>query len=157
MNECILVVDDDPEIVRAIAILLEKEGYQVLKAYNGMEALEQAGEEAIAGLIRAIAGESAYDTLVVDIGSGRRTALSVMKLCRVIYMPIREDPVSLAKLKELEQYFSQTGNGMLRERIKRLKLPYHGSFGRGDYIDQLLWGELGDYVRQLLRGSSVGG
>ena len=31
MNECILVVDDDPEIVRAIAILLEKEGYQVLK------------------------------------------------------------------------------------------------------------------------------
>ena len=34
MNECILVVDDDPEIVRAIAILLEKEGYQVLKAYN---------------------------------------------------------------------------------------------------------------------------
>lgn len=24
MNECILVVDDDPEIVRAIAILLEK-------------------------------------------------------------------------------------------------------------------------------------
>ena len=59
--------------------------------------------------------------------------------------------------KVLEQYFSQTGNGMLRERIKRLKLPYHGSFGRGDYIDQLLWGELGDYVRQLLRGSSVGG
>ena len=121
------------------------------------EDLDQAGEEAIAGLIRAIAGESAYDTLVVDIGSGRRTALSVMKLCRVIYMPIREDPVSLAKLKELEQYFSQTGNGMLRERIKRLKLPYHGSFGRSDYIDQLLWGELGDYVRQLLRGSSVGG
>ena len=56
------------------------------------EDLDQAGEEAIAGLIRAIAGESAYDTLVVDIGSGRRTALSVMKLCRVIYMPIREDP-----------------------------------------------------------------
>ena len=33
MNECILVVDDDPEIVRAIAILLEKEGYQVLKRF----------------------------------------------------------------------------------------------------------------------------
>ena len=29
MSECILVVDDDREIVRAIAILLEKEGYQV--------------------------------------------------------------------------------------------------------------------------------
>ncbi len=42
MNECILVVDDDREIVKAIAILLEKEGYRVLKAYNGMEALDCA-------------------------------------------------------------------------------------------------------------------
>ena len=28
MNECILVADDDREIVKAIAILLEKEGYR---------------------------------------------------------------------------------------------------------------------------------
>ena len=42
MNECILVVDDDAEIVRAISIILEKEGYRVLRAYNGMEALDLA-------------------------------------------------------------------------------------------------------------------
>lgn len=115
------------------------------------EDLDQAGEEAIEGLIRKIAEESTYDTVVVDIGSGRRTALAIMKLCRIVYMPIREDPVSMAKLEELENYLTQTGNGRLNERIKRLKLPYHGSFGRNDYIDQLLWGELGDYVRQILR------
>lgn len=40
MNECILVADDDKEIVKAIAILLEKEGYRILKAYDGMQALE---------------------------------------------------------------------------------------------------------------------
>ena len=38
MNEgSILVVDDDREIVRSIAIHLEKEGYSVLCAYNGLE------------------------------------------------------------------------------------------------------------------------
>lgn len=31
MNECVLVVDDDREIVKAIALLLEKEGYRVRK------------------------------------------------------------------------------------------------------------------------------
>lgn len=41
-QETILVVDDDREIAGAIALALEKEGYQVLKAYNGKEALEQA-------------------------------------------------------------------------------------------------------------------
>ncbi len=39
-QEHILVVDDDREIVKAIAILLEQEGYQVLKAYDGMQALD---------------------------------------------------------------------------------------------------------------------
>ena len=47
MNECVLVVDDDPEIVNAIAITLEREGYQVLKAYDGMEALEHALNPAV--------------------------------------------------------------------------------------------------------------
>ena len=40
MSECILVVDDDREIVKAISILLEGEGFQVLKAYDGLQALD---------------------------------------------------------------------------------------------------------------------
>ena len=36
----ILVCDDDKEIVKAIEIYLSKEGYNILKAYNGYEALE---------------------------------------------------------------------------------------------------------------------
>lgn len=36
----ILVCDDDKEIVEAIAIYLEQEGYHILKAYDGMEALD---------------------------------------------------------------------------------------------------------------------
>lgn len=36
----ILVVDDDREIVRAIATLLEREDMNVYRAYNGLEALE---------------------------------------------------------------------------------------------------------------------
>ena len=38
----ILVVDDDREIVRAIAINLEREGFEVLCAYDGLQALETA-------------------------------------------------------------------------------------------------------------------
>ena len=37
-KKTILVVDDDREIVRAIALNLESEGYHVLKAYDGIEA-----------------------------------------------------------------------------------------------------------------------
>ena len=37
---CILVVDDDREIVRSLGKLLEREGYGVKKAYDGKEALD---------------------------------------------------------------------------------------------------------------------
>ena len=43
----ILVVDDDKEIVKAIEIYLNKEGYNIIKAYNGEEALKQLEENEI--------------------------------------------------------------------------------------------------------------
>ena len=38
--QTILVCDDDKEIVEAIEIYLSQEGYKVLKAYDGEEALK---------------------------------------------------------------------------------------------------------------------
>ena len=43
----ILVVDDDREIVDSIGIFLAGEGYQVLKAYDGLEALEMLSENQV--------------------------------------------------------------------------------------------------------------
>ena len=40
-NETILIVDDNKEIVYSISELLKFEGYQVEKAYDGMEALDR--------------------------------------------------------------------------------------------------------------------
>lgn len=50
----ILVCDDEKEIVEAIEIYLAQEGYEVLKAYDGMEALKIIKEESI-------------DLLVIDV------------------------------------------------------------------------------------------
>ncbi len=43
----ILVVDDDKEIVGAIEIYLKKEGYHIIKAYNGNQAIQMIKEKEI--------------------------------------------------------------------------------------------------------------
>jgi len=43
----ILIVDDDKEIVESIAIFLSGENYDVLKAYNGMDALDILNENEV--------------------------------------------------------------------------------------------------------------
>ncbi|MBQ0001003.1 MAG: response regulator transcription factor [Clostridiales bacterium] len=50
----ILVCDDDKEIVEAIDIYLSQEGYQVLKAYDGLQAIEMLKKNPV-------------DLLVIDI------------------------------------------------------------------------------------------
>ena len=40
MCENILIVDDDREIVEAIEFYLKPEGFNILKAYDGLEAIE---------------------------------------------------------------------------------------------------------------------
>lgn len=50
----ILVCDDDKDIVEAISIYLEQEGYTVLKAYDGVEAISALRSQPV-------------DLLIIDI------------------------------------------------------------------------------------------
>ena len=43
----ILVCDDEKDIVSALKIYLASEGYEVVEAYNGEEALRRIGEQEI--------------------------------------------------------------------------------------------------------------
>ena len=42
MNRTILVVDDDKKIVDLVSLYLKRDGYSVLAAYDGQEALDTA-------------------------------------------------------------------------------------------------------------------
>jgi len=41
----ILIVDDDPDIVESVTMVLEKNGHDVIGAYGGVEGLEKAKKE----------------------------------------------------------------------------------------------------------------
>ena len=51
MNEKILLVDDDPDILDAVSIILEAQGYQVSTAHDGIEGLATIKAEQPALLI----------------------------------------------------------------------------------------------------------
>ena len=54
LGKTILLVDDDPEIVKTVRHYLQQEGYAVLVAYNGLDAL-------------VIVRDRAPDCLVLDV------------------------------------------------------------------------------------------
>jgi len=45
VSKKIIIVDDDPDIVESMRIVLEKEGYDIITASNGKEGLEKIKKE----------------------------------------------------------------------------------------------------------------
>jgi DNA-binding response OmpR family regulator len=45
MSKKILIVDDDPDLVEAVSMILESKNYDVAAAYGGVEGLEKATTE----------------------------------------------------------------------------------------------------------------
>ena len=64
-KETILVVDDNKEIVYSISELLKYEGYEVMKAYDGLEALKLASENKI-------------DLIILDVMKPKMNGLSAL-------------------------------------------------------------------------------
>ena len=72
----ILVCDDDKDIVEAIDIYLTQEGYQVLEAYNGEEAIKVLKEEEV-------------DLLIIDVMMPRLDGIrATLKIREEMSLPI---------------------------------------------------------------------
>ena len=115
----ILLVDDEPEIVKVVQIRLEKAEYEVLVAHDGQEALEKAKKEKpdliildlmlpkmdgykVCGLLKI---DTRYNKIPIIMFSARaqETDMSVGKEVGAdAYIPKPfEFPVLIAKIKEL--------------------------------------------------------
>lgn len=69
MNDCILIVDDERALVKGLKHSLQLEGYNVLTAYDGQEALDLLESETV-------------DLILLDIMLPKVDGLSVLKLVR---------------------------------------------------------------------------
>ena len=71
-------------------------------------------------------------------------------ICDVVYVPVKDDVVSTAKLEEWKTYLTRSGRSAVWEKLRFLKLPEPGPLpARESYLEQLLWSDLGDFVREL--------
>lgn len=95
---------------------------------------------------------SSYDVILLDLGEQVDNLPEILNRCGKIYMPVREDSLAAAKIQQYEKVMIAREYEEVLQKTKKLKLPYHSSFGKKEhYVEQLIWGELGDYVRKLIR------
>lgn len=120
------------------------------------EDLFETDADELMAVLRHMAAEGGYQTLVVDLGTLGKPAAPILAICDVIFMPVLEDAVSSAKIAEFEKYLEISGQLAAAERIHKLALPAARLTGTGgSWLEQLLWGEMGDYVRRMVKGGDL--
>lgn len=95
---------------------------------------------------------STYEVVVLDVGQGVVEWYRLLNRCQKIYMPILSDFISLGKIEQFEKLLRIWKQEELLDKIQKVKPPFHGGAGSGaDYVGQLVWSQLGDYVRSILK------
>lgn len=63
----------------------------------------------------------------------------LLGICDVVYVPVKDDAVSTAKLEEWKDYLKRSGRSAIWEKLRFLHLPepVH-SLTRENYLEQLL-------------------
>ena len=114
--------------------------------------IQEAGLREWTAVLEQIVQNSAYETVILDLGDGVSDLFQILDLCDQIYMPVRGDAFSAAKIHQFESLLRIWDFTGVLEKLQKIKLPFHSTSrtGRG-YFEDLVWSELGDYVRQLLR------
>ena len=103
-------------------------------------------------LFEEIVRNSTYEVLILDLGDGVQELYQILDYCTRVYVPVRGDALSAAKLAQFENLLRMWDYEGVLEKMQKIKPPFHSTnrTGKG-YIEDLVWSELGDYVRQLQR------
>ena len=103
-------------------------------------------------LFDQIVRNSAYEVLILDLGDGVQDLYQILDYCTRVYVPVRGDALSAAKIAQFENLLRMWDYEGVLEKMQKIKPPFHSTnrTGKG-YIEDLVWSELGDYVRQLQR------
>lgn len=94
-----------------------------------------------------------YEMIILDIGDGINGIYDILRLCSRIYMPVRDDAMSYAKLEQYEALMKIMDYEDVLLKTRKLSFSYFKGLDGG--LDRLCLSELGAYTKKLLRQDGV--
>ncbi len=133
-------------------IVQHREGLDILMPVQYPEDLHEVRMEELLEMLHCILRDGLYTAVVVDAGEALYRPADILIQSQRIFMPRKEDQISIARLQAFENCMRLWGYEDVWQRTELLQLPVQTGLGGPQYLEQLMWGSMGDYVRSLQAG-----
>lgn len=87
--------------------------------------------------LKLMAEKSGYEGIILDVGDAVRGIGRILNLCDEIFMPVKEDLFSQAKISEGMESLTALGFGELKNRMIQVKMERFTEMGTGDVWNQI--------------------
>lgn len=122
-----------------------------LPPVRSMQDLWNTGAEEWLKLLHLLKERTNYEILILDFGSAMNGLREMLEFCDLIYMPVKKDVMSGAKIAQFDELLRLWKCEELKEKIRKISIPYRPGMERYDrYAEQLAFGPLGDFARQQI-------
>lgn len=102
-----------------------------------------------------IAKECGYQKVVLEISSAVASQWKMIFACSRVYMPVRQDYISVRKVQAFEKYLLMAGMEHLWNRIEKVELPQNNLQFNAAYIGSREGEEMNGFVRTLFTGQAA--
>lgn len=89
-----------------------------------------------------------YEAIVIDMGEAVDGVFDILRMCKKIYTPIRDDGISYAKIEQYEALLRIMDYEDVIDKTRKLSFSYFSGVEKG--LDRLIHTDLGAYARMLL-------
>lgn len=89
-----------------------------------------------------------YEAVVLDMGEAVDGVFDILRMCKMIYTPTRDDGISYAKIEQYEALLKIMDYEDVIEKTRKLSFSYFSGVEKG--LDRLVYTDLGAYARMLL-------
>lgn len=141
--------------VQLAAMVREAGGLSYVPPVITPEDVEQITGEEWSALLEELRLYSGYQVVILDFGGGITQASVLFDACSKIYMPVRQDRVSEAKLAQYEAWLGSTGREDVLKKTEKLILPTVAPQGEMPWPECLTVGRFGDHVRKLVQDGGI--
>ncbi len=115
------------------------------------EDLQSVKPEEWMDLFQKLREQTGYEVLLLDLGEAVQGLTELIAACDRIYMPVRKDPMSLAKEEQFLWVLERLEGKEACGKIRRVLVPFCQNHKTGrEFFKDLVWSELGDLVRSEL-------